>query len=361
METVGMSSEFDSTYADRRVLVTGHTGFKGSWLCRWLERLGATVAGYSLAPPSSPSHHDLLAPAFRQWTADVRDSQTLTAACAEFQPEIVFHLAAQALVRQSYREPLATFETNVAGTANLLEACRRTDSVKAVVVVTTDKCYRNREWLWAYRENDELGGHDPYSASKACAELVVASYRDAFLRERGVLVASARAGNVIGGGDWADDRLIPDLVRAAVADEPLTVRNPQATRPWQHVLEPLAGYLLLGRQLLAGRAECAEAWNFGPDASANLTVGEMVTRMGTHWPALRCQSPALAAQPHEANLLMLDSTKARRLLGWQPVWDVGETLARSAQWYRAFHEQGHVLTDEQIGTYAATLAQGKGT
>jgi CDP-glucose 4,6-dehydratase len=345
-----------ANYAGRRVLVTGHTGFKGSWLCRWLERLGATVAGYSLAPASSPNHHQLLSPTFRQWLADVRDLAALTAACAEFQPEIVFHLAAQPLVRQSYREPVETFATNVMGTANVLEACRQTDSVRAAVIVTTDKCYRNHEWAWPYRENDELGGHDPYSASKACAELVSSSYRDSFLRERGVLVATARAGNVIGGGDWADDRLIPDLVRAAVADEPLIVRNPQATRPWQHVLEPLAGYLLLGGGLLEGRSDLAEAWNFGPDTAANLSVGEMVARMVPHWPAVRCESPTMTGQPHEASLLMLDSTKARQLLGWQSRWDVDATLARTADWYRTYYERGRLLTDEQIDVYGACLS-----
>lgn len=351
-----MTPPFANCYRDRRVLVTGHTGFKGSWLCRWLERLGATVAGYSLPPPTSPSHHDLLAPGFPQWLADVADGQAVAAACAEFRPEIVFHLAAQSLVRASYREPVATFATNALGTANVLEACRRTESVRAAVVVTTDKCYRNREWLWPYRETDELGGHDPYSASKACAELVVSCYRDSFLRERGVLAASARAGNVVGGGDWAADRLIPDLVRAAAAGESLAVRNPRATRPWQHVLEPLAGYLLLGEQLLAGRAECACAWNFGPDPDANLTVAELVARMAAHWPALRFHTPESGDQPHEAGLLMLDSAKARRLLGWRPVWAVEETLARTAEWYRAFHAGEPVPTDGQIDAYAAALA-----
>ena len=350
-----------ASYAGRRVLVTGHTGFKGSWLCRWLERLGASVAGYSLPPPSSPSHHALLSPSYRQWSADVRDLPALDAAFADFRPEIVFHLAAQALVRQSYREPVETFAVNAVGTTNVLEACRHSDSVRAVVVVTTDKCYRNREWPWSYRENDELGGHDPYSASKACAELVVASYRDSFLRERGVLAATARAGNVIGGGDWAEDRLLPDLVRAAVSGRPLRIRNPQATRPWQHVLEPLAGYLLLGQRLLEGQGEFADAWNFGPDAEANLTVAEMVARVAPHWPALRCEAPDEAERgPHEAGLLMLDSAKARKLLGWRGRWRVDEALARTAAWYRAHHEENRLLTDEQIEAYSSRLAGEEG-
>ncbi len=359
VEAVGMTS-LPSIYAARRVLVTGHTGFKGSWLCRWLEQLGAEVAGYSLPPPTTPSHHALLAPTFREWTADVRDARTLLTACTEFRPEIVFHLAAQPLVRQSYREPLTTFETNVTGTANVLEACRQTDSVRAAVIVTTDKCYRNREWVWPYREADELGGHDPYSASKACAELVVSSYRDSFLREQGILVASARAGNVIGGGDWAEDRLIPDLVRAAVAGESPTVRNPQATRPWQHVLEPLAGYLLLGGHLLAGQTEFAEAWNFGPSPAANLTVAEMAARMAAHWPAVHCHTPLQTDQPHEATLLMLDSTKAHHRLGWYPVWDVDTTLARTAEWYQACHGQHRLLTDTQLADYQAAMPAGSG-
>ncbi len=260
---------FGGAYAGRTALVTGHTGFKGSWLALWLEELGCRVVGYSLPPPTEPNHFGLLSLRCRSEAGDVRDRARLAAVVRECRPDVVFHLAAQPLVRRSYREPAETFEANALGTVSVLEACRATP-VKAVVSVTTDKVYENREWCWGYREADPLGGFDPYSCSKACAELIAACYRGSFFnpaeygRSHRTLVATARAGNVIGGGDWAEDRLVPDLARAAAAGRPLALRNPASVRPWQHVLEPLAGYLLLGQRLLEGDARCAEAWNFGP-------------------------------------------------------------------------------------------------
>jgi CDP-glucose 4,6-dehydratase len=288
--------------------------------------------------------------------ADIRDLPALKTAMRAAAPEVVFHLAAQPLVRLSYREPVDTWSTNVMGTVNLLEAVRTCPSVKAVVVVTTDKCYENREWLWGYRENDPLGGHDPYSASKAGTELVVQSYRKSFFADGGPLVASARAGNVIGGGDFSEDRLIPDAARAAAAGRPLMIRSPQATRPWQHVMESLHGYLLLAERLLAGDAAHAEPFNFGPDSADNLAVAEVLARLQSHWPALAWQVDEVAAAnaPHEARFLYLDSAKARRLLGWAPVWTLEQGLARTAEWYKAFSEGASdiaALTRQQIQTF----------
>lgn len=346
---------YNDIYAGRRVLLTGHTGFKGSWLAQWLGQLGATLTGFALPPATTPSHWQLLDVPATDLRGDVCDLAALDAALARGQPEIIFHLAAQPLVRRSYREPLASWSTNVMGTANLLEACRRHPCVRAVVVVTTDKVYANQEWAWGYREGDRLGGHDPYSASKAAAELVAASYRQSFFHgERALLVASARAGNVIGGGDWSEDRLIPDLVRAAARAEPLEIRSPHATRPWQHVLDCLSGYLLLGQRLLEGERACATAWNFGPAAEDNRTVESVLRMMQAHWPALSWHVSG-AQQPHESSLLYLDSSLARARLGWQPVWQLAQALAATAGWYRQ-QANGELATHHQIDSFVAAAA-----
>lgn len=348
---------FGDIYRGRRVLLTGHTGFKGGWLALWLQTLGAQTTGIALAPSTKPSHWDLLGLGIDDRRVDVRDAAGVAAVVRAAQPEIVFHLAAQPLVRRSYRDPLETWSTNVMGAANVLEACRQQPSVRAIVVITTDKCYENREWEWAYRENDRLGGHDPYSASKACMELVASSYRDAYFRGADApLLASTRAGNVIGGGDWSEDRLIPDLVRAMTHGTGLEIRSPNATRPWQHVLEPLSGYLLVGQRLLEGKREFAQAWNFGPDTDSNRSVGDVLGRLKAHWPALDWHVTS-QPQPHEAHLLHLDSAKAALRLKWEPVWDLDQCLAATAAWYRAQIETGKVLTSLQIQEYVAAATR----
>lgn len=345
--------QFNGRYAGSRVLLTGHTGFKGSWLTSWLQALGAQVTGYALDPEGTPNHWDLLAQPATDLRGDIRDLPALTDAFAQSRPEIVFHLAAQTLVRQSYGDPLNSWSSNVMGTANVLEACRRTPGVRAVVVVTTDKVYANQEWPWGYRENDALGGHDPYSASKAACEIVADSYRKAYWHGPDApLLATARAGNVIGGGDWAQDRLIPDFVRALDAGKPLEIRHPQSTRPWQHVLECLSGYLMLGERLLAGDRACAQAWNFGPAQEDNRRVGDILAALGQYWPALRWQ----AAPPsglHEAGLLQLDCSRARTQLGWQPALTLDDALAMTAEWYRHHHQTGAALTRPQLERYVA--------
>jgi CDP-glucose 4,6-dehydratase len=344
---------FGSAYHARRVVVTGHTGFKGSWLSLWLHTLGAEVTGLALDPPSEPSHWDLLKLSIEDHRVDVRDETAVHRVFADARPEIVFHLAAQPLVRRSYREPTITWATNVMGTAHVLEAARHVPGVRAVVVVTTDKCYENREWPWAYREQDRLGGHDPYSASKAGAELVAASYRTAFLQEPPApLLATARGGNVIGGGDWSEDRLIPDLVRSVTAGESLVIRSPHATRPWQHVLDCLSGYLVLGERLLAGDASCADAWNFGPGGEGNRSVEQVLRDLARTWPQLRWQV-ASSPQPHEAGLLQLDSAKANMHLGWRPVWKLDEAIHHTASWYRRFLELGEVRSADELNAYVA--------
>jgi len=342
---------FGDRYRGRRVLLTGHTGFKGSWLAMWLTELGAEVVGVALAPDTMPNHWDLLGLGIAEHRLDVRDCQSLMDVVAATQPEIVFHLAAQSLVRRSYRQPLDTWSTNVMGTASVLDACRSSDSVGAIVVVTSDKCYENLEQERGYRETDRLGGHDPYSASKAAAELVAASYRSAFFHGPGApLLATARAGNVIGGGDWSEDRLIPDLVRALATGTRLEIRAPEATRPWQHVLESLSGYLLLGQALLERHRDCAGAWNFGPEAEGNRSVAEVLARMQAHWPQLAWHVSS-QPQPHEAKLLYLDSAKARAGLGWQPVWPIDNALAATADWYRAYLSAGRVESRAQLGAF----------
>ena len=276
------STLFNGIYNNKTVLVTGHTGFKGSWLCFWLIQMGAKVIGYSLEPPTSPNHFELLNLDMVSVIGDIRDSDKLNAVFAQYQPEIVFHLAAQPLVRLSYKEPVETFETNVIGTLKVFEACRNTKSVRAIVNITSDKCYENKEWVWGYRENDPMGGYDPYSASKGCAELVTSSYRNSFFnvneygKSHNVLLASCRAGNVIGGGDWAKDRLMTDIMVAVSEGKKVVIRNPRATMPWQHVLEPLSGYLMLGQKLFEGKKEFAQAWNFGPGEQGAITVKEVV-------------------------------------------------------------------------------------
>ncbi len=349
---------FQDIYQSRNVLVTGHTGFKGSWLSLWLSRLGAQVTGLALPPSTEPSHWDLLQLDMQTTHGDIRDLAIVEAVLEAAQPEIVFHLAAQPLVRPSYANPLETWSTNVMGTANVLDACRRAPSVRAVVAVTTDKCYRNQEQLWGYRESDPLGGHDPYSASKAGSEMVVESYRKSFFStEASALLASARAGNVIGGGDWSIDRLIPDAARAVFTNTALEIRSPLATRPWQHVLDCLAGYLQLGQRLLQGESSFANAWNFGPGPEGNCCVESVLTKMQQHWMDLQwCQTDV--TQPHEATLLQLDCTRANQLLEWKPVWDLNESIAQTAQWYRAYLESRHVDSLNQLNEfieYARTL------
>lgn len=355
-----------SAYKGKRVFITGHTGFKGSWLALWLEKLGASVMGYSLTPPSSPSHFDLLKKAgllkVETVTGDIRDLETLREAMQGFKPDIVFHLAAQPIVRKSYRDPIETYDTNVMGTMKVLEACRTTSSVRAIVNVTSDKCYENREWVWGYRETDPMGGFDPYSSSKGCAEILASSYQRSFFpteaygRDHKILVASVRAGNVIGGGDWAEDRLLPDLVRAATAKTRADVRNPSAIRPWQHVLEPLAGYLTVGAKLLAGDVASSGAYNFGPDQDACVTVEQLLTAMRAAWPSFEFQFESAGKRnPHEAHFLKLDSTKARSLLGWRPVLNFAETARWTADWYRSQIEQKKLTSVEQLNAFEARL------
>ena len=348
-------------WRDRRVLITGHTGFKGSWLTLWLRSLGAQVAGYALEPPTEPSLFELadLSSCCSHHIGDVRDCDSVLEVFSAEKPEIVFHLAAQPLVRESYRSPLATMATNVMGTANVLEAARSTTGVRALVVVTTDKCYSNRESLWPYSEDDALGGHDPYSASKACAELVTAAWRASFPRED-LAIASARAGNVIGGGDWAADRLVPDALRCWARRQCLEVRNPHAIRPWQHVLDPLHGYLLLAQQLI--REQGAEAWNFGPNEDDMIPVDKLLNLLarswgpGAHWQAGRND------HPHEASLLRLDSTKARMRLGWRPVWALDTAIAQTVRWHRA-HSDGadmRSLSLADIASFQDAAAHARG-
>ena len=348
---------FGDAYRGRRVLITGHTGFKGSWLALWLDNLGAIVTGVSLPAATTPSHWGQLGLGFNEYSQDIRDAGALAEQVAASRPEIVFHLAAQSLVRKSYADPLGTWSTNVMGTANVLDACRHVRSVRAVVVVTTDKCYENHEWPWGYRENDRLGGRDAYSASKSGAELVAASYRRAFFADTdSPLIATARAGNVIGGGDWAEDRLIPDLARACASNKPLAIRSPAATRPWQHVLDCLSAYLVLGAKLLAGQRDFGDAWNIGPRSDDNWPVSAVLDAMRVHWPGLQWEI-STEAHPPEAGMLYLDSSKARSQLGWRPVWTLAEALEKTASWYQEFTTSGSILSRAQLARYVDTATR----
>ncbi|OPL13117.1 MAG: CDP-glucose 4,6-dehydratase [delta proteobacterium MLS_D] len=346
----------DNYFHDKRVFVTGHTGFKGSWLSLWLHRLGAQVTGYSLTPPTEPSLYRLtgLHELVRSITGDVRNLELLEATLRDTAPEIVIHLAAQAIVLDSYADPVSTYSTNVMGTVNLLEAVRRMTGIKAVIVVTTDKCYENREWVWGYREDEPLGGHDPYSSSKASAELVSAAYRRSFFTDNpeGPSLATVRAGNVIGGGDWAKDRLIPDCVRALTSGENILVRNPSAVRPWQHVLDPLSGYLNLAKRLSTDGSAFAEAWNFGPDTDEARPVSWIVDRIAENISDFEWKQDT-NFHPHETLYLKLDSSKARARLGWKPRWNLDTALDKTLEWYEAWR-RGQDMRDvslKQIAEY----------
>jgi CDP-glucose 4,6-dehydratase len=347
----------------KRVFLTGHTGFKGGWLSLWLQQMGAAVTGYALEAPSQPSLFEVagVGAGMTSVIGDIRDGAALTRAMQEAQPEIVIHMAAQALVRYSYANPVETYAVNVMGLVNFFEAVRATHGIKAVVNVTSDKCYENKEWPWGYRENEAFGGYDPYSNSKACAELVTAGYRSSFFNpaehaKHGIALASGRAGNVIGGGDWAQDRLIPDMMRAIAHGQPVMIRNPGAVRPWQHVLEPLSGYLTLAERLYMDGAPYAEGFNFGPHDTDARPVEWIINRLCTSWGDGASWKLDGAPQPHEATWLKLDCSKARARLGWQPRWNLGRTIEMIVAWHKA-HAQGadmRVVTLAQIDDYQTT-------
>jgi len=360
--TLADTPDFGRGWAGRRVLVTGHTGFKGSWLSLWLHSLGAEVTGFALPPPTEPSLFDAarIGDAIDHIVGDVRDLAAVQAAVAKARPEVIFHLAAQPLVRLSYEQPVETYATNVMGTVHVLEAARQVPGVQAIVCVTSDKCYENREWIWPYRESDPMGGHDPYSNSKGCAELVTSAYRNSYFSSGGPALASVRAGNVIGGGDWAVDRLVPDLVRAFEAGASPLIRSPDSVRPWQHVLEALGGYLLLAGHLLANDRSFADAWNFGPSDEDARPVSWIVERMRSAWNeqvgggGAGAALPDSGPKPHEAGLLRLDTSKARAALGWRPALRLEEALDWIVAWHKAVGtgEDARAVTLKQIGDYA---------
>lgn len=355
MESLGVNQIDAAFWSGRRVLLTGHTGFKGGWLALWLQSMDAEVCGLALAPPTSPALFEIarVAAGMQHHIVDIRDCSAVHSVMSGFQPDIVFHLAAQPLVRASYQHPINTYATNVMGTVHVLEAARHAGSVRTIVNVTTDKCYDNRELTTGYRETDPMGGHDPYSSSKGCAELVSAAYRTSFLCDAGIALATARAGNVIGGGDWAEDRLVPDVLRALERGEPVQIRNPHAIRPWQHVLEPLSGYLLLAQRLHMHGQQDAEAWNFGPRADDAKPVQWIVERLCKAWGDDAHWKPQPGTHPHEASFLKLDISKADHRLHWAPRWSLDTALNRTVQWQRAWQQQAdmRVVCLQQISEY----------
>lgn len=353
-----------SFYNEKKVLVTGHTGFKGSWLSNWLHLLGAEVTGYSLDPKTDRDNFNVsgIAQKINDIRADIRNIDIMANAFHEFRPEIVFHLAAQPIVRESYTGPKITFDTNIGGTVNLLECCRLSDSVREVIIITSDKCYDNKEWIWGYREEDAMGGYDPYSASKGATELVAASYRNSFFNpheyeKHGKCLSTVRAGNVIGGGDWATDRIVPDCIRALEAGKDIIVRNPHATRPWQHVLDALSGYLLLGARMRTDPAKFGGPWNFGPYMNAIIPVKELVEELIRFYGTGSWKTNAQINQPHEAKFLALDINKAIFRLGWKPSLEFEDTVRYTVEWYKASKENGPVaeVTGHQIETFSEKL------
>ena len=348
-----MNTDF---WKNKKVFITGHTGFKGGWMSLWLNKLGAKVKGYALDPQSDLSLFNLakISDNLESQIGNIQNLALLKQSLKKFEPEIVIHMAAQPLVRASYNDPVETYKTNVMGTVNLFEAVRECESVKVVVNVTTDKCYENNEWLWGYRENEPMGGRDPYSNSKGCSELITAAYRQSFFNsDSAVSIASARAGNVIGGGDWAEDRLVPDALRAFNSGKPLVIRNPLAIRPWQHVLEPISGYLALAEKLYLEKDEFAEAWNFGPNEDDSWPVGEVVDFLVTEWPSYASWELQKGSQPHEAQLLKLDISKAKSRLNWKPLWNLEQSLKSIIDWNSAHINNKNMqeVTMDQINNY----------
>lgn len=358
LETVGKLMHWQEFYRGKRVFVTGHTGFKGAWLCRMLQHMGANVTGYALEPPTDPSLFHLLknADSMHSVIGDIRNFEALFAAFLAAKPDVVLHLAAQPLVREGYRDPKGTYETNVMGTVNILECIRKTDTVSTFLNVTTDKVYYNREWEWGYRESDVLDGYDPYSNSKSCAELVTHSYKNAFFADGGVAISTARAGNVIGGGDFAPNRIVPDCVRAAMAHVPILLRNPHATRPYQHVLEPLFAYLMIAAKQ-SQNAKYQGYYNVGPDACDCVTNAELVSLFAGAWGEGTLWHTVKDSGPHEAGLLKLDCSRIKAVFGWKPRWRLAEAMARVVEWSKVYAAGGDVaaLTDRQIEDYSKTL------
>lgn len=356
-----LSSVNSSFWNGKRVFLTGHTGFKGGWLLIWLSSMGAKVTGYAMAPNTTPNFFEVAkveSDLEQSHVADIRDLEKLQKAMADARPEIVIHMAAQPLVRYSYSNPVETYATNVMGTVHVLESIRALDCVRAAVIVTTDKCYENKEWAWGYRESEPMGGHDPYSNSKGCAELVTSAYLQSYFspkkfNQHQVAIATARAGNVIGGGDWSEDRLIPDAIKAFEADKPLVIRNPLATRPWQHVLEPLSGYLVLAQSLYQHGAKFDGAWNFGPRDEDARSVQEVVNLLIKDWGSAATWSQDQSEQPHEAHSLKLDCSKARQYLNWVPRWSLEQAIEKITQWHQTYQQQGnmHEISLKQIATY----------
>ena len=352
-----MQNLFGGIYKNKTVLVTGHTGFKGSWLSFWLNEMGAKVVGYSLEAPTTPNHIELLNLNIDSIVGDIRDLDKLNQVFNKYKPDIVFHLAAQALVKLSYENPIETYETNVIGTLKVFEACRNA-KVKAIVNITSDKAYENKEWIWGYRENDPMGGYDPYSSSKGCADILANSYRNSYFnikdykKTHNTLIATCRAGNVIGGGDWAKDRLITDIMLSVFQGKKVSIRNPKATRPWQHVLEPLSGYLHIGQKLLEKKVEFADAWNFGPRDEGSICVEEVVKNVKKHWDKIDYEINIDPNQLHEANLLKLDCSKVHILLKWKDVWDSQTTFEKTVKWYKSFYEEDkNILTEQDLDSY----------
>jgi len=337
---------FANVFKNKTVLVTGHTGFKGSWLCVWLKELGANVVGYALEPYTDRDNFIVtdVQDKIAHIIGDIRDFHALRNIFGEYQPEFVFHLVAQSIVRESYVNPKETYDTNIGGTVNVLECCRLTNSVKVIINVTSDKCYENKEWIWGYRESDPMGGYDPYSSSKGCSELVTAGYRESFFNLDNLNVhkkslSSARAGNVIGGGDWQKDRIVPDCIRSLESNKPIEIRNPYATRPWQHVLEPLSGYLLLASKMYENPQKFCEAWNFGPNYNSIIPVGELVDKVVAQWGRGKWINLSAENAPHEAKLLSLDISKSNSYLKWFPVWNVDKAVEKTVDWYREYRKK----------------------